>query len=211
MIVTYILKMKTSRPNRKTKAEGEPTNRERILAAATSLFQENGYAGLSISSICKRVGIAPTSLYWHFGDKAGLMRAVVENTSAGYAAQLQDSVLSASGEPAKQLDLIVAGVKSLVTTQPSSTLSFVSMLAQGTTDDKALNAAMADARRRELDSIAGAFSDALGKPKGQTAALTVLAFVNYAALVYRVTKDEKDVDEILSAMRNALKAQVGVN
>ncbi len=210
MIITYIYKMKISRPNRKAKAAGQPSNRERILAAASQLFQEAGYQGLSISSICKRVGIAPTSLYWHFGDKAGLMRAVVENISAGHTSRLQEFVKAADGGPAKQLDLIVDGVRSLVLTQPSGALSFVAMLAQGATDDAALNEAMADARRRELDSIAEAFGAILGADEGRTAALTLLASVNYAALVYRVTHSEHDVDEILSAMKKAISAQAGL-
>lgn len=196
-----------TRPNRRSRAKGDTSNQERILIAATDLFQEQGYAGLSISSICDRVGIAPTSIYWHFGDKAGLMRAVIERTSAGYAEALQGSVLAASGNPEKQLDLIVDGIRSLVMTQPSGSLSFVAMLAQGTTDDEELGRAMAAARRRELDSIADQFKQVFGKDNGQTAALILLACVNYAALVYRVTRNATDVDEILSALKKSIKMQ----
>lgn len=202
--------MKNSRPNRRSLSKGDTSNRDRILKAATDLFREKGYAGLSISSICDRVGIAPTSLYWHFGDKSGLLQAVIQEISAGYADQLQGSVLDASGDPSKQLDLIVSGIRSLVTTQPSGALSFVAMLAQGATEDEELGRAMADARRRELDMITGSFAAALGQDKGRTTALLVLASVNYAALVFRVTKDEEDVDEILRAMRVAIEMQMGI-
>ena len=178
------------------------------MTAATELFHEKGYGGLSISTICKKVGIAPTSLYWHFGDKAGLMRAIVENTSTGYTEKLQQSVLAAKGDMTKQLDLLVDGVKSLVMLQPAGTLSFVAMLTQGATTDADLNSAMSDARHRELSMITDQFNEVLGDDRGQTAALTLLSFVNYAALVYRVTKSEKDVDDIINAMREALTSQL---
>ena len=208
MIVTYINKMKNARPNRRALTKGETSNRDRILEAATDLFHEKGYGGLSISAICKRVGIAPTSLYWHFGDKAGLMRAIIENTSTGYTDQLQQSILAADGDINQQLSLLVDGVKSLVMAQPAGTLSFVSMLAQGATQDEDLNAAMAAARRRELTLISNEFKRALGEERGQTATLILLSFVNYAALVYRVTKSEEDVDEIIDALRHALSSQL---
>jgi hypothetical protein len=71
-----------------------------------------------------------------------------------------------------------------------------------------LRAAMRDARERELDEIAADFDAVLGAGQGRAAALTALAFANYAALTYRVTRETKDVDEILQAMREEIELRL---
>jgi len=52
-------------------------SRLRILDAALELMSEKGYSGTSISMICRRSGLPPSSTYWHFGSKEGLLTAVV--------------------------------------------------------------------------------------------------------------------------------------
>lgn len=51
-------------------------------------MSERGYAGTSVSAICKEVGVAATSLYWHFGSKEGLLAAVMERGAARWFAGL---------------------------------------------------------------------------------------------------------------------------
>lgn len=63
-------------------------SREQFLDAAERLMSERGYAGTSVSAICKRVGVAATSLYWHFGSKEGLLAAVMERGAARWFAGL---------------------------------------------------------------------------------------------------------------------------
>lgn len=55
--------MPTRRSNRK----------EQILAAATRLFYEQGYAGASMSDVSRSVGILKGSLYHHFGSKEDML------------------------------------------------------------------------------------------------------------------------------------------
>ena len=52
--------------------------RERLVDAGRALFGEQGYDATSIAEIGARAGIAKSVLYHHFGSKAGLYRAVVE-------------------------------------------------------------------------------------------------------------------------------------
>lgn len=182
--------------------------RERILNAARALFQERGYPGLSISSICERADIAPTSIYWHFGDKAGLLRAVIEEAGGGHAAQIRKSVAAAVGRPTEQLDIVTKKIRELVMNQPQGSLSFVALLSGGGPVTDELRSALVDARARELVSITQDFSAILGQESGRSTALMVLAFVNYAALTYRVTRRAQDVDEILDAMRRQIRNQL---
>ncbi|ODP33217.1 TetR/AcrR family transcriptional regulator [Pandoraea sp. ISTKB] len=48
-----------------------------MLRAATELFLENGFAGVSIDAVMSRAGGSKRDLYNEFGDKEGLFRAVL--------------------------------------------------------------------------------------------------------------------------------------
>jgi AcrR family transcriptional regulator len=51
--------------------------RERILAAATALFLQEGYGSTSIEAVAARAGISKRTFYDRFDDKAALFAAVV--------------------------------------------------------------------------------------------------------------------------------------
>ena len=61
----------------KNKANLEETHRN-FLAIAREEFAEFGYADASTSRIVQKSGMARGSLYYHFGDKNGLFKAVYE-------------------------------------------------------------------------------------------------------------------------------------
>lgn len=57
------------------KAEGDA--RQRLLAAAAKLFEEQGFAETSTREVCTAAGLNPGAIHYHFGDKEGLYRAVL--------------------------------------------------------------------------------------------------------------------------------------
>ncbi|WP_082456726.1 MULTISPECIES: TetR/AcrR family transcriptional regulator [Frankia] len=52
--------------------------RSRILAAAMSLFSEQGYAGTSVRDISERLGVTKAALYYHFPSKESILDALLE-------------------------------------------------------------------------------------------------------------------------------------
>jgi AcrR family transcriptional regulator len=76
--------------------EGEPTkrqqqgenSRELILDATEKLMATRGYAATSISDIRKACGLPPSSIYWHFGSKEGVVAAVMERGAERYFAAI---------------------------------------------------------------------------------------------------------------------------
>jgi AcrR family transcriptional regulator len=52
--------------------------REHILRAAMKRFAHCGYAASSVQEIVEQAGVSKPALYYHFGDKAGLYRALVD-------------------------------------------------------------------------------------------------------------------------------------
>jgi AcrR family transcriptional regulator len=187
----------------RTNSRGEAT-RDQILEAAVELLGERGYAGLSISAVCDRADVAPTAIYWHFDNKAGLMEAVIARIG-GYSDRILAEVAAAE-KPAERLDRLIAGIRALVTTQPLGSLTGVALVGEGRHVTPELRDALRRAREREFEAIAAGFAAALGAEHaaGETLAGLVLACTNYAALWYRIDHDEEEVDRILAGLRAAI-------
>jgi len=69
--------MSAAAPLTKKQQQGEQS-RELILNATERLMATNGYAATSISDIRNACGLPPSSIYWHFGSKEGVLAAVME-------------------------------------------------------------------------------------------------------------------------------------
>ncbi|MBC7211064.1 MAG: helix-turn-helix transcriptional regulator, partial [Pseudomonas sp.] len=61
---------------RRTRAEMEET-RAALLAMARQVLGEQGYAQTSMDDLTARAGLTRGALYHHFGDKQGLLAAVM--------------------------------------------------------------------------------------------------------------------------------------
>jgi AcrR family transcriptional regulator len=72
--------------------------RQRVLKAAGKLFATRGYAATSISAICSASGVLPSSVYWEFGNKAGILAAVLEDSAQRWLDQSTRSVVRAVRE-----------------------------------------------------------------------------------------------------------------
>ena len=53
-------------------------NRERVLEAALTLFNEQGTGAVSTNHIAEAAGISPGNLYYHFRNKEEIIRALFE-------------------------------------------------------------------------------------------------------------------------------------
>lgn len=73
---------------RRTRAEMEET-RASLLATARRVFSEHGYAATSMDDLTAQAGLTRGALYHHFGDKKGLLAAVVAQLDAETDVRLQ--------------------------------------------------------------------------------------------------------------------------
>lgn len=62
--------------------------RQAILAAASELTTERGYRGVNLDAVCERAACSKSAIYACFGDKDGLLLALVDD-AAGVIAQAQ--------------------------------------------------------------------------------------------------------------------------
>lgn len=58
---------------------GEAETRERLLAAGARLFSKNGFRRVTVRDLCREAGANVSAVNYHFGDKLGLYRQVVED------------------------------------------------------------------------------------------------------------------------------------
>lgn len=82
---------------RRTRAEMEET-RATLLATARQFFGEHGYASTSMDDLTAKAGLTRGALYHHFGDKKGLLAAVLDQIDAEMDMRLQ--AISDSSEDA---------------------------------------------------------------------------------------------------------------
>jgi AcrR family transcriptional regulator len=80
-------------PTEQTERADAASNRRRILAAATELFEERGPACVSMQDVARAAGVGMGTMYRRFGDRAGLTFALLGERHRA----LQERVLR--GEP----------------------------------------------------------------------------------------------------------------
>ncbi|MFJ9364389.1 TetR/AcrR family transcriptional regulator [Nocardia sp. NPDC101769] len=64
-----------------TRSRGRPSTgvREAVIANAQQVLAESGLARLSTKEIAARAGVAESSIFYHFGDRMGLLQAVIQH------------------------------------------------------------------------------------------------------------------------------------
>lgn len=80
----------------KRRAELMAENRAKLLAAARKAFAEKGFAAASMDELTAEAGLTRGALYHNFGDKKGLLAAVVAQVDAEMARQAQQAAAGAT-------------------------------------------------------------------------------------------------------------------
>ena len=78
--------------------------RARIVEAARDLFTEQGYARTTIADIARAADVAPQTVYWAFGSKAGLVREIRDAWFASARTSERMSQVLAIEDPVARLD-----------------------------------------------------------------------------------------------------------
>jgi AcrR family transcriptional regulator len=100
----------------------DPGTRARILAIASELFAERGYAGTSIADIAGRLGTTKAALYYHFRSKAEILDALLAKPVAAYARLLESGPRSPEDLLAAVIDTTAesSGLHSMIGNDPSA-------------------------------------------------------------------------------------------
>jgi AcrR family transcriptional regulator len=132
----------------KKQQQGE-LSRELILDATERLMATRGYAATSISDIRKTCGLPPSSIYWHFGSKEGVLAAVMERGAARFFAAIP------TGETAEQQLAVTARLQA----EHPDFLRLFYILSLECSDDPAVTQVV----RRVRDTAIARFRDAISQ------------------------------------------------
>lgn len=178
-------------------------SKDQILDKAIELIGEGGYSALSISAVCKRAEVSPTSIYWHFGDKAGLMAAAVKHSLK------HDFILFMSEfEKYRAVDTLIDAYfkvfRAIVVNERPSSWSVLSTLAEGRKEAPEIEAVVREGRAKHF-AFARDWGERVCKYKDpDTFADLIVSFNNYAANAWRLNGDEAEVDRVMNSMRELM-------
>lgn len=97
-----------------------PETREQFLIAATRLFSERGFYGVSLAAVAEELGLTKQALIHHFGTKERLYGAVLERISQGFLAEFE-RLRDGAASPEAQLRAYLAGFCARALAAPQDT------------------------------------------------------------------------------------------
>src|SRR4051812_40050364 len=66
-----------------SRAEKARLTRRRIVASAAEMFLDQGYGATTLDQVASRAGVAVQTVYFHFGNKAALLKEALDIAAVG--------------------------------------------------------------------------------------------------------------------------------
>ncbi|HEX5851581.1 MAG TPA: TetR/AcrR family transcriptional regulator [Solirubrobacteraceae bacterium] len=85
------------------KAERSQATRSKLIAVASELFAERGYAAVGTEEIVRAAGVTRGALYHHFDGKRELFQAVYEDVERRLVERIAESAISTASDPLQAL------------------------------------------------------------------------------------------------------------
>ncbi len=175
---------------------------ERILQATIDGLTRLDPAALTLQRICKAADVTAPTVYYHFGNKDGMITAAVERLVADWLAMMDASV-SREGGLDTTLEQAIGAWEATITspTRPITVFAWVTLLVAGSSQE--CRDALIRARERSLVLVTAALTPHMDEPTASRLAGLVIDAVVAAALQYELDKDR-------SALRGRLESLVGI-
>jgi AcrR family transcriptional regulator len=177
-------------------------SRERILQDATELFAQRGYAGAGVDQLAARSGIAKTAIYYHFGNKAGLLAAALAQATDTWIEAIARGSRQA-GDWTARLDAGLAGMRALLEEKPWI-FNLMQILALEVAEEKPeIREMLQSILQRARDAIVDGMHDALGVevPDAETVAAVILAVLDGISLALQVDPDSVSLEKAFAELR----------
>lgn len=189
-----------------TDTAAQTASEERILNATIAGLAQMDPAALTIKRICDAADVTAPTIYYHFGNKDGLIAAAVERLVNDWL-ELMNLGVSREGSLDQLLEQAVLWWDRMIQApqQPLAVFVWVSLLAAGSDQSRA---ALIRARDRSHELVAEALRQHLPDPvRAADVAGWVVDAVIGAALEYRLDADaaglHRRLDTIASTVRLA--------
>jgi AcrR family transcriptional regulator len=127
---------------------GRSPSEQSLLAAAAMLLERGGVAAVTTRAVLAEAGLSAPTLYHHFGDKDGLLAALLQDGVANFFAH-KDRTLRVTADPAADLIAAFDSFLDFVSEQPK----LFQLLAVRALEDPALLDAAAKWCRERLQQL----------------------------------------------------------
>lgn len=197
-------------PATRTKLAQGAESRDKLLNAAAHLVATGGYAGTSVDAIAKRAGVAKSALYWHFGNKNGLLTAALELRSSEWVAEVQGAV-GPTTDPLKRLDTLLAQVRELIVERSEARRMVFAVLLERGTHDEVARQAVSEVFQELRKALNKGFAEVLPIPPERLEIITD-AIVNLCDGVFMrflADRDVEHLDRALGEVRRLVMLRLG--
>jgi AcrR family transcriptional regulator len=182
---------------------------QQLIDAAIELIAERGYSGMSVDALCRRAGVVKSGLYWNFGSKEGLLRAVIEQVSTEWIEDIRESAYQGSGA-LERLDRMLAELKRRVLEQPEGLRVLNVVLLERSAIDPESRATLrgffVTAQKTMVQGIVDATGPCLQDV--DRVADMILAMFDGIFLRYLVNQDRVDLERQFEGMREVVIALI---
>ncbi|MGB7979939.1 MAG: TetR/AcrR family transcriptional regulator, partial [Candidatus Nanopelagicales bacterium] len=180
-------------------AAGDQPAEERILRATMAALAELDPAAVTIKQLCRAAQVTPPTIYYHFGNKDGLLAAAVERLVDDWLAAVDSSVSRDTGL-AVTLDQATAAWTAAITspTRPLAVFAWATLLLAYSSEQA--QAALVRARDRGRAMIA----EVVALHVGPGPLVAVLAGLLVDSVIASAVQYELDHDD--EALRTRLGA-----
>jgi AcrR family transcriptional regulator len=123
----------THAPARMTREQSKANTRERLLAAARSVFARRGFHGASVEEIASEAGFSTGALYSNFDGKEDLFLVLMEREIEAHAREINEAVR----ELASMSERATGGARqwmTMIEREPEVVLLFMEFWAYGVRD-----------------------------------------------------------------------------
>jgi AcrR family transcriptional regulator len=186
-------------------------SRERILDAATELFATRGYAGAGVDRLAERSGIAKTAIYYHFGNKEGLLAAVLERAASQWIDGIQQAARQA-GDPLGRLDRALGGMRAMLEEKPWILKLFQILTLEVAEEKPEIRATLQGIVRHARAAIIDGMRESLGVevPGADDVAGMMLAALDGIALGLQLDPGSIDLDQAFTDLRRVVTIMVAL-
>ena len=156
----------------------------RLLAAGERLFADRGFRKVTVREICRAARANVAAINYHFGDKLGLYREVLQSAIAAMQATTDAAREAGVGYPPEER--LRRSVHAFVTRVLSADTDTVHRLITREINDPtpALDAVVEQGIRPRLDYLAGLVSDVVGVPASDSRVLRCVASIHSQLAAY---------------------------
>jgi AcrR family transcriptional regulator len=173
---------KVASGSHRTKTDQE--TRDRLLSAAERLFADRGFKKVTVREICRVAKANVAAVNYHFGDKLGLYREVLQSAIDRMRATNEAARQAGEGQSAEEQlrRYIVIFVHRFLATGNDAVHRIITREMHDPTP--ALDALVEQGVRPRIEYLSGVIASILGCPRTDTRVLRCLASVQAQSIAY---------------------------